>query len=143
MASKIDRASLAAAGWVPDGKGGFVKQAKTPPMPISAPAIELPAPPMDAEDRLNKTERAWLAVLQSRNCPIWTQEITIKLGHDCRYTPDFVTLEGGRLIAYEVKGFFRDDAAVKIRAAARKFPFLDFYLVRKKGKSWDLQPVHR
>lgn len=83
-------------------------------------------------DKLNKTERAWYAYI-SRQGHAWVgvQNVTLKLGDDCRYTPDFVVVTAdGLAIAYEVKGFMRDDAQVKLKTAARQFPWFKFVLVK-------------
>ena len=61
--------------------------------------------------------------------------ITLKLGADCRFTPDFfVMLANAELACFEVKGTaFADDAKVKLRVAAAMFPFR-FYLVTRPTK---------
>ena len=110
-----------------------------------------------AGDGLNKTERAFLTYLQALEPMrrVHAQDITLRIGNGCRYTPDFV-VDGGALNrpdtdaafwatlvrAYEVKGFMRDDAAVKLKVAARAYPWICFHLVTKrKGGGWDIQPV--
>jgi len=104
------------------------------------------------EEKLNKTERAYLANLRAIGYDwIGIQCITLKLGDDCRYTPDLWTMDNlhsdipmarGRLVAREVKGFMRDDALVKIKVAARMFPFIVFVLVRRqKSGGWETQIV--
>ena len=106
------------------------------PQPVSKPTTD--------EDRLNKTERAFLAVLRSRgHGPVLIQAVTLKVGDDCRYTPDFLlVINLGGLIAYEVKGFMRDDALVKLKTAARQFPWIDFVLVRRVKGEWIETPVN-
>lgn len=65
------------------------------------------------------------------------EKVTLKLGDDCRYTPDFFALmRDGSVRFYETKGFFRDDAKVKIRVAAEQFPMFRFVLVEWKEKQW-------
>lgn len=92
--------------------------------------------PTKDENALNKTEAAFLAKLRAEKWDwIGIQSITLKLGDDCRYTPDFVTLRDGSLVVWEVKGFFRDDAKVKIKAAARSFPFFNFIVVTRKSRT--------
>ena len=70
----------------------------------------------------------------------WFEALTFKLADDCRYTPDFlVMLPDGELEVHEVKGHFEDDAKVKLRVAADKFPFrfLAFRkLPKKEGGGW-------
>ena len=50
--------------------------------------------------------------------------ITLRLADRTTYTPDFVVmLANGELEMHEVKGFWTDDAKVKVKVAAEKFPF--------------------
>lgn len=70
------------------------------------------------------------------------ESITLKLADDTRYTPDFlVMMADGTLECWEAKGFFRDDAKVKIKVAARLFPFV-FRVFRSKpkrdGGGWEI-----
>src|ERR1051326_3404515 len=68
------------------------------------------------EAKLNKTERAYLSILRTeRYSWIGIQCLTLKLADDCRYTPDLITIHTGLVQAREVKGFWRDDAKVKIK----------------------------
>ena len=97
-----------------------------------------------AGDGLNKTERAFLGHLKRQDCGarVYAQSITLKLGNGVRYTPDFIVVDEWRLTAYEVKGFMRDDAAVKLKVAATAYPWISFHLVTKrKGGGWDIQAV--
>lgn len=102
------------------------------------PKLDLAIAPSKDEEKLNKLERAWLTNLRACNYPLlWIQSITLKLGDDCRYTPDFVVLTpDGKLVAYETKGFMRDDALVKIKVAARQFPMIGFVVVRREKGVW-------
>lgn len=66
------------------------------------------------------------------------EEITLRLGDDCRYTPDFWSLGDDDVIEFdEVKGFWRDDAKVKIRVAAEKFPQFRFRAWRRVKGRWE------
>lgn len=63
------------------------------------------------------------------------QALTLKLANDTRYTPDFfVVAQDGAVECHETKGHMRDDAAVKLKVAARQFPFR-FYLIRRDRKT--------
>lgn len=96
------------------------------------------------EAKLNKTERAYLAYLRTDrpHDMIHIQSLTLKLADDCRYTPDFVTVDyAGETIGWEVKGFMRDDALVKIKVAARMFLWIRFVLVRRIKGQWEFQEV--
>lgn len=69
------------------------------------------------------------------------EAVTLKLAHDCRYTPDWFVMESDCTIAfYECKGFRREDAMVKLRVAARMFPF-KFYLCERSKGEWSIAPV--
>jgi hypothetical protein len=95
------------------------------------------------DDGLNKTERAYRDHLDFRQRAgeikrYWTHGVTLKLGKDCRYTVDFVIHESdGTLTFVEIKGFLRDDALVKFRAAQAAFPIFKFVMVQRcKGGTW-------
>lgn len=98
-------------------------------------------------DGLNKTERAfkeWLEISGFAYLEkIHVQAITLRIANGCRYTPDFIvqSVRAG-LVAYEVKGFMRDDAAVKLKVAATAYQWIKFNLVtRGKGGTWNVQEV--
>lgn len=95
--------------------------------------------PSTDEEKLNKTERRFLNErLRPLKKAVWIgiQAITLKLGDDCRYTPDFAAAFADRFIFYETKGFMRDDAQVKLKVAARNFPWATFVLVRWENHQW-------
>jgi len=95
---------------------------------------------------MNKLEEAYSWVLEAdRRAGLLTwyayEAITLRIAHDCRYTPDFaVRTAGGQLEFHEVKGYMRDDARVKLKVAAATFPF-KFLLVRKSGQGWEITEV--
>lgn len=63
----------------------------------------------------------------------WYEKVTLKLADDTRYTPDFLVQElDGTLRFEETKGFWRDDAKVKIKVAAALYPFRFTSLVWEK-----------
>jgi hypothetical protein len=94
------------------------------------------------EQKLNRTEKAYLARLRSLFSYVGVQNITLKLGDDCRYTPDFNVIdETGRFVFHEVKGFMREDALVKLKVAARQFRMFHFVLARKHGAGWDITEI--
>ena len=107
--------------------------------------------------KLNKTEAAFLEHLRSVNpkATILSQAVNLEIANGCQYRPDFLVVTeifdresgspGVYLQAFEVKGFFRDDAVVKIKVAARAHPWICFWLARRKSRSapWDLLLVDR
>ena len=101
--------------------------------------------------KLNKTEAAFEAYLKARydteDWVLGSQNITLQLGNGVRYTPDFNAFARRgdmRPMFWEVKGFMRDDAAVKLKVAAALYPQFDFALVKKHGKTalgWRIEEV--
>jgi hypothetical protein len=96
----------------------------------------------------NRTEAEYAALLESRRQAgeiAWYafEGVTFKLAADTRYTPDFaVMLADGRMEMHEVKGFWRDDAKIKIKVAAEMFPFRFVALKKRSKKSgggWDVE----
>lgn len=95
------------------------------------------------ESRMNGLEAEFekLFLLQR---PHGFEEITLRIGPDCRYTPDFWVLCDDDVIEFrEVKGHWRDDAKVKIRVAAERFPMFRFAafskLPKSQGGGWKLE----
>lgn len=88
---------------------------------------------------MNKTEKEYLEVLESekRDGTIaWYkfEGVKFRLADNTFYTPDFIVmLWDGRIRLDEVKGFWTDDARVKIKVAADMYPF-EFIAVRKRTK---------
>jgi hypothetical protein len=88
------------------------------------------------QPRMNKTEALFsVTALHGRSHGF--EEITLRLGDDCRYTPDFWAIGADEVLEFhEVKGFWRDDAKVKIRVAAEKFPQFRFFAWRHIKGTW-------
>jgi hypothetical protein len=85
---------------------------------------------------MNQTEAAFEQMFIQRK-PHGFEEITLKLAADCRYTPDFWVLDEDDVLAFEeVKGHWRDDAKVKIRMAADKFPQFRFRAWTYRNRVW-------
>jgi hypothetical protein len=101
----------------------------------------------EAPTRMNKTEAAYAALLTMRGTQgeiraWWFETVTLAIGDDCRYTPDFfVWMADGTCEFHEVKGFWRDDAKVKIKVAAREFPLFTFRSARKEKGQWEIQEI--
>lgn len=99
-------------------------------------------------ERMNKTERRYAAVLESRRKAgeilWWDFEVfRLRLGPKCFYNIDFAVVNQNHEIEiHEVKGgFIRDDASVKLKAAAEKYPFLRFFLCQYKKRAWTVKRV--
>jgi hypothetical protein len=99
---------------------------------------------------MNKTEAVWaehLKFAQVNGEVEWFmfEPFKLKLADKTYYSPDFlVMLPDGTLEVHEIKGtskgkpFIEDDAAVKIKVAARLFPFKFklLWIVKDAGWSW-------
>lgn len=89
----------------------------------------------------NKTERAYANLLELRRRAgeiLWYkfEAIKFRLANNTYYTPDFVVLLANLEIeVHEVKGFWEEDARVKIKVASEMFPFR-FFGVQLIDKQW-------
>lgn len=89
--------------------------------------------------QMNKTETAYDAYLwQLRHAGevLWHkfEAIKLRLADNTFYTCDFAVLpKSGFLEMHEVKGFWEDDARVKIKVAASLYPF-KFIAVTARAK---------
>lgn len=87
----------------------------------------------------NKTEAAYEQALEARRIAgevLWYrfEGVKLRLADNTFYTPDFAVMRAnGQIEMHEVKGFWQDDARVKIKVAADSYPFL-FLAVKPKAK---------
>lgn len=95
-----------------------------------------------ARTKMNKTEQAWADQLELAKragdvLDYKFEAVKLRLADNTFYTPDFfVVLADTTIRVDEVKGFWRDDARVKIKVAAEQFPWLRFQAVSRKKKQW-------
>jgi hypothetical protein len=97
---------------------------------------------------MNKTEAAYerdLRDAQSLGDIQWYlfEGVKLRLADNCFYSPDFIVMAAdGVLECHEVKGFWTDDARVKIKVAAQRFPFR-FRAVqveaKRRGGGWKVE----
>lgn len=89
---------------------------------------------------MNQTESAYaseLELLRQAGEVDWYkfEGVKLRLADNTFYTPDFaVMLTNGSLQMHEVKGFWTDDARVKIKVAADLYPF-EFFALKKRPKN--------
>lgn len=96
----------------------------------------------------NKTEAAYeshLSALMAAGEVTWFkfEGVKLRLADNTFYTPDFAVMRSdGLMEMHEVKGFWADDARVKIKVAADLYPFR-FLAVRvkpkKEGGGWSVE----
>lgn len=88
---------------------------------------------------MNATEAEYASVLNAElqaGTVSWFkfEGVKLRLADNTFYTPDFaVMLASGEMQIHEVKGFWTDDARVKIKVAADLYPFR-FYALKKQAK---------
>ena len=106
---------------------------------------------------MNKTESAYAAHLYAQRIMgtvLWHQfePITIKLGHDCRLTPDFLVMyPDGHLELHDTKGatkiktgrkagqtkaYVEEDALVKAKVCAQNFVIPIYFVWLEKNGEW-------
>lgn len=94
--------------------------------------------------KMNKTEAEYGAYLELRRRAgeiSWYrfEAMKFRLADLTFYSPDYsVMLANGELEQHEVKGFWTDDARVKIKVAADQFPFR-FVAAKKCRGGWEFE----
>lgn len=94
---------------------------------------------------MNRTEAAYAAHLELQRAAgavAWFrfEGVKLRLADSTFYTPDFAVMAAdGVMEMHEVKGFWTDDARVKIKVAADQYPFRFMALKalpKKSGGGW-------
>jgi hypothetical protein len=126
--------------------GAFLK----PDAPSAATGAGMGIVAKPQKPQMNKTEARFLGFLQGMlrdgHCTFVSEHdaLTLKLAEGrCQYTPDFWSKgRDGTWTAWEVKGFWRDDARVKIKVAASKWRALaTFIAVQWKQGKWNFEQI--
>ncbi len=118
-------------------------------MVIDVPGKQIQAPQPAAfalgrlkDGEMNKTEALYAKYLETLKFlgeVLWYrfEPLNLKLAPKCYYQVDFlVMMKNGSIECHEVKGYWQDDALVKIKTAAQIFPFR-FRAVRLVGGEWE------
>lgn len=131
---------------VADGVVPVVK--KPAPTPREAAKKALQALGRLKAGTMNATEKRYDAHLEARKQAgevVWFrfEGMKFRLADNTFYTPDFaVMLVSGELECHEVKGFWEDDARVKVKVVADQYP-LRFIAVtaktKKAGGGWSVE----
>lgn len=89
--------------------------------------------------QMNGWEKAWAQELEKQKLGglilgYWFDSVKLRLAESTFYTPDFLVLHADFALGIdEVKGHWEDDARVKIKVAADKFPLRVRAITREKG----------
>ena len=123
---------------ISDGKTGVKNKPKVQP-PEKA---KIQAKAQLEEDGMNKTERAYSLVLTHHpDVHKWYFEsvnLRVGVGKSWYRCDFFVIKTDGKIEMHEVKGFWRDDALVKIRSAQLRYPQFKFIVVKKNKGGFHL-----
>ena len=131
-----------------NGVPGSVSSVDTsaPPfaLPVGSPAGGRLALGRLRTGEMNKTEARYAEHLEHIKGSViaWYkfEAVKLRLADNTFYTPDFaVMLIDGPIEMHEVKGFWEDDARVKIKVAAETFPFRFKAFkaeAKKRGGGW-------
>lgn len=106
------------------------------------------------QGEMNKTEKAFAEHLEALKrqgsiLDYWFEAVKLKIASNrCDYLPDFLALRSdGSLVIFEVKGakaIFTDDAKVKCKVCADKYPFKLFVVYpvpKKNGGGWEFEEM--
>jgi hypothetical protein len=110
-------------------------------LPVVAPPTKSAA----IDDGMNKLERRFWGRLEAAGGHVfkrvWREPWKLQVIGKCRwYTPDFVVEEfpslGNRFTVFETKGYMREDASLKLIAAASRYPCFAWVLVQRDRGTW-------
>lgn len=96
-------------------------------------------------DAMNQTEARYAGHLDglkhAGKVVAWAYEaVKLRLANRTFYTPDFlVVMADGGIEIHEVKGHWEDDARVKIKVAARLYPWFHFRAVKSARGGWETE----
>lgn len=117
----------------------------TPPRPMTpyAPSESLAVPLRAAAGKMTQTEERYQRdVLGGRGR---FEAVSLRLPGGGRYTPDFMTIDDGRVTFHEVKGSYRlgsqGRAYTAFHEAAAYYPIWRFVWAHWTGKAWERKTV--
>jgi len=104
--------------------------------------------PLRPFTKMNKTEQAYANHLEllrrgGEVVDYAFERCNLRLADNTYYRPDFLVVYEDRFEFHEVKGFWRDDARVKIKVAAEQNPWFRFVVVKKTKGSWEFERICR
>ena len=91
--------------------------------------------------KMNKLELSYRQLLEQRKMAgeivrYRYEPLKFKLAPNTFYTPDFMVTFEDRVEIHETKGFWEEDARIKIKMAAELYPEFIFVGVQYKKKQW-------
>jgi len=101
-----------------------------------------PSHPSHTPGQMNTLEREYADYLdmQVRLGEVvrwWFECVKIRIAERCWLTPDFlIEFPNGKFELHDSKGFVREDAKIKAKVVADKYPFPVFFVEKCKGGGW-------
>ncbi len=120
------------------------------PEPIHAPVAAAEVRQRHSAGEMNRLETRYAEHLEMRKrageIRAWEFEaVKLRLAKSTFLSIDFlVVVASGAVELHEVKGHWEDDARVKVKVAARSFPWWTIYGVQwdKAAKDWKFEVIH-
>jgi hypothetical protein len=109
-------------------------------LPLEIHGPESSAKPRRVPGHMNKLEARYaghldLLKMSGQLKQWWFEAIALRIGQRCFWHPDFlIEQKDGRLELHDTKGHVKDDALVKAKAIASKFPFPVYHVKWIKGQ---------
>lgn len=97
--------------------------------------------------KMNKLEADYAAVLEFRKNTSAIRDyrfeaIKLRLANLTYYSSDFLVIAADDVVElHEVKGFWEDDARVKVKVAAEQFPWFRFLGVTRRKGTWITEAI--
>ena len=117
----------------------------TPPRPMTpySPAESVEVPLRASTGKMTQTEERYNRDVLCGNGRF--EAVTLRLPGGGRYTPDFMTIDDGRVTFHEVKGSYRlgsqGRAFTAFHDAAAYYPMWRFVWAHWNGKAWERKTV--
>ena len=95
--------------------------------------------------KMNRTEQLYASRLELFKKTLMLHDyrfeaVKLRLANLTTYTPDFMVIDpDGTIVFHEVKGFWMDDARVKIKVVAEQYPWFRFVAATLKKGSWEIE----
>ena len=114
------------------------------PLPVVTP----PAKSRHVDDGLNKLERAfWERLQDAQKAGVfedaYSHQLKLKVIGNRWYYPDFHAARSRVSTIFETKGWMREDAELKLIAAAERYPCFEWVLVTREKRRWGCRHVTR
>lgn len=98
-----------------------------------------------SRSKMNKLESRYAQYLEAlkfgKEIRDWRYEpFKLKLAEKCTYCPDFfIVTKDGAFECHETKGWLREDSWIKLKVAAREFPWWQFKLITWGQGQWEVK----